>query len=80
MSPEFRVLIVGGYGTFGERLVELLEDYSQRTLLVAGRSLSLAREYCSDGQAPPRSSYRHCSNARAALQAERKREQTRRAA
>jgi hypothetical protein len=43
---EFRILIVGGYGIFGGRLVELLEDDARLTLLVAGRSLSLAREYC----------------------------------
>ncbi len=47
MSAEFRILIVGGYGTFGGRLVELLEDDARLTLLVAGRSLSLAREFCS---------------------------------
>jgi hypothetical protein len=46
MSTEIRVLIVGGYGIFGGRLVELLEDDARLTLLIAGRSLSLAREYC----------------------------------
>jgi hypothetical protein len=43
-------LIVGGYGTFGGRLVELLEDDARLTLLVAGRSLVSARKYC--GGAP----------------------------
>jgi hypothetical protein len=41
-----RVLIVGGYGTFGARLVQLLEEEPQLTLLVAGRSLERARAYC----------------------------------
>ena len=41
-----RVLIVGGYGIFGGRLVELLEDEPRLTLLVSGRSLERAREFC----------------------------------
>jgi hypothetical protein len=41
-----RVLIVGGYGVFGGRLVELLQSDARLTLLVAGRSLSRAREFC----------------------------------
>ena len=40
------VLIVGGYGTFGGRLVELLEDEPGLTLVVAGRSLEQATAYC----------------------------------
>ena len=46
MSGDYRILIVGGYGTFGGRLVELLEHETRLTLLVAGRSLQRAREYC----------------------------------
>jgi uncharacterized protein DUF4166/saccharopine dehydrogenase-like protein len=46
MTAEFRILIVGGYGIFGGRLVQLLEDDARLTLLVAGRSLAAAREYC----------------------------------
>jgi hypothetical protein len=46
MSSEWRVLIVGGYGIFGGRLVELLEDDARLTLLIAGRSLAAARKYC----------------------------------
>lgn len=46
MTPEYRILIVGGYGTFGGRLVELLENDARLTLLVAGRSLEQARTYC----------------------------------
>jgi N-acetyl-gamma-glutamylphosphate reductase len=41
-----RVLIVGGYGIFGGRLVELLEHEPRLTLLVSGRSLERAREFC----------------------------------
>jgi hypothetical protein len=41
-----RVLVVGGYGTFGGRLVELLEEDSRLTLLIGGRSLKRAQEYC----------------------------------
>lgn len=46
MSTEIRILIVGGYGIFGGRLVELLEDDARLTLLVAGRSLALAGKFC----------------------------------
>lgn len=40
-----RILIVGGYGTFGGRLARLLID-ERLTLLVAGRSLDSARRFC----------------------------------
>jgi Domain of unknown function (DUF4166)/Saccharopine dehydrogenase NADP binding domain len=46
MHDKLRILIVGGYGIFGGRLVELLEDDARLTLLVAGRSLAAARKYC----------------------------------
>ena len=46
MTSTLRVLIIGGYGVFGGRLVELLEDDDRLTLLVAGRSLASARKYC----------------------------------
>ncbi|PZP55366.1 MAG: saccharopine dehydrogenase [Micavibrio aeruginosavorus] len=42
-----KILIIGGYGTFGGRLVELLENESSLTLFVAGRSLEKARDFCS---------------------------------
>jgi hypothetical protein len=45
-AKDFRILIVGGYGVFGGRLVELLEGDARLTLLVAGRSLERARSYC----------------------------------
>lgn len=41
-----RMLIIGGYGTFGGRTVELLEHDPRLTLLVAGRSMEKARAYC----------------------------------
>src|SRR5262245_14074618 len=41
---ELRVLVVGGYGTFGGRIVALLEDEPRLTLIVAGRSLRRAEE------------------------------------
>ncbi|MDB5522854.1 MAG: saccharopine dehydrogenase [Rhizobium sp.] len=44
---SFRVLIIGGYGTFGGRLVELLADQSRLKLIVAGRSLAKAQSLCS---------------------------------
>ena len=46
MNRTLKILIVGGYGTFGGRLVELLEDESRLTLVVAGRSLAKATAYC----------------------------------
>lgn len=46
MTTALRVLIVGGYGIFGGRLVELLQTDARLTLVVAGRSLSRAREFC----------------------------------
>ncbi|HEY4211827.1 MAG TPA: DUF4166 domain-containing protein [Steroidobacteraceae bacterium] len=41
-----RILIVGGYGAFGGRLVELIEDDPRLTLIVSGRSRASAEEYC----------------------------------
>ncbi len=41
-----RVLIVGGYGTFGGRLVDLLLGSNHLTLLVAGRNIVAARAFC----------------------------------
>src|SRR5436305_1059553 len=42
-----RVLILGGYGTFGGRLAQLLADEARLTLIVAGRSLAKAEQFCS---------------------------------
>ncbi|WP_292656982.1 saccharopine dehydrogenase NADP-binding domain-containing protein, partial [Mesorhizobium sp.] len=41
-----KVLVVGGYGTFGGRTVELLEGEPRLILFVAGRSLAKADAYC----------------------------------
>ena len=46
MSEEERgslkVVVLGGYGTFGRRLVELLSDEPRLAIVIAGRSLSKA--------------------------------------
>jgi saccharopine dehydrogenase-like NADP-dependent oxidoreductase len=42
----FTVLIVGGYGTFGARLTQLLGDTESLTLLIAGRSPKKAAAFC----------------------------------
>jgi hypothetical protein len=41
-----KVLIIGGYGTFGSRLARLLVNQSQLTLLIAGRSIKQAQGLC----------------------------------
>jgi hypothetical protein len=41
-----RVLVIGGYGTFGGRLARLLADEPRVTLLLAGRSEAKARAFC----------------------------------
>jgi hypothetical protein len=46
MTDPLRVLIVGGYGTFGGRLVDLLQDEPRLVLIVSGRSLLKATAFC----------------------------------
>jgi hypothetical protein len=41
-----RVLILGGYGTFGGRLAQLLADEPRLTLLIAGRARDKAEAFC----------------------------------
>ncbi|MBS0417252.1 MAG: DUF4166 domain-containing protein [Proteobacteria bacterium] len=41
-----KILVVGGYGTFGGRLVDLLADESRLEILVAGRSEQRAADFC----------------------------------
>ncbi|UJR14287.1 hypothetical protein I4U23_001277 [Adineta vaga] len=41
-----KILLIGGYGTFGSRLCQLLSNKSQLTLLIAGRSIKNAEEFC----------------------------------
>jgi Domain of unknown function (DUF4166)/Saccharopine dehydrogenase NADP binding domain len=43
-----RILIVGGYGTFGGRLARLLVDDRRVALLIAGRSLEKAAAFCAE--------------------------------
>lgn len=46
MRPEhLRVLILGGYGTFGGRLARLLLDEPRLTLIIAGRSRAKAEAF-----------------------------------
>src|SRR5688572_30160094 len=41
-----KILILGGYGTFGGRLAYLLADDERLTLLIAGRSIQKAKNFC----------------------------------
>jgi hypothetical protein len=43
-----KILIIGGYGTFGSRLSRLLVNQSQLTLLIAGRSIKQAQGFCKE--------------------------------
>jgi hypothetical protein len=43
---RLRILILGGYGTFGGRLARLLADEPRLTLLIAGRSQAKAEAFC----------------------------------
>ena len=45
-SQKLRLLIVGGYGTFGGRIAQLLQDTPKLTLIVAGRSIAKAQQFC----------------------------------
>jgi hypothetical protein len=47
VSDHLRLLIVGGYGTFGRRIVALLAGEARLTLIVAGRSHERAQDCCS---------------------------------
>jgi hypothetical protein len=46
MKRGLKLLIVGGYGTFGGRIVELLKEEPRLTLVIAGRSLERAAAFC----------------------------------
>ncbi len=48
-----KVLIVGGYGAFGGRLVDLLKGEARLTLIVAGRSLVSAEAFCAARSGAP---------------------------
>src|SRR3979411_2218987 len=45
-TRRLTVLILGGYGTFGGRLAQLLAYEERLTLIVAGRSLQKAQAFC----------------------------------
>jgi hypothetical protein len=45
---KFSVLILGGYGTFGGRLAQLLADEERLALAIAGRSRARAEAFCRD--------------------------------
>jgi hypothetical protein len=47
MKSPLKLLVVGGYGTFGGRLVELLKDEPRLEIAVAGRSASRGAAFCS---------------------------------
>lgn len=44
-SARLKLLIIGGYGTFGGRLARLLVAESQLTIVISGRSLHKARNF-----------------------------------
>jgi short subunit dehydrogenase-like uncharacterized protein len=46
MTNRLKVLILGGYGTFGGRLARLLADEPKLTLVIAGRSHPKAQAFC----------------------------------
>ena len=53
---ETRLLILGGYGTFGGRLAQLLAGEPRLTLLIAGCSRHKAEAFCAgprDGKRSP---------------------------
>jgi hypothetical protein len=41
-----KILILGGYGTFGGRLAHLLAEDKRLTLFLAGRSMQKAKKFC----------------------------------
>jgi len=51
-SARLKLLIIGGYGTFGGRIVRLLAAESRLTIIIAGRSLHKARNFVSAQTGP----------------------------
>ncbi|QND68948.1 DUF4166 domain-containing protein [Mesorhizobium loti] len=45
-EQRMKLLIVGGYGIFGGRIIQLLENEARLTVIVAGRSLAKAEAWC----------------------------------
>ena len=50
-ARRLKILILGGYGTFGGRLAQLLADEDRLTLVIGGRSFAKAAAFCSRLQA-----------------------------
>ncbi|MDO9415810.1 SDR family oxidoreductase [Pararhizobium sp.] len=48
MTAAIRLLIIGGYGSFGGRLARLLADEPRILLLIGGRSMEKARAFCAE--------------------------------
>jgi hypothetical protein len=48
MTQRYRVLIIGGYGIFGQRIARALAKDARFHLLIAGRSIDKARLLCDD--------------------------------
>jgi hypothetical protein len=46
VTHRLTILILGGYGTFGGRLAQLLADEDRLTLVIAGRSQAKAEAFC----------------------------------
>ena len=45
-----KILILGGYGVFGGRLAQLLKDEPGITMMIAGRNLQKAKQFCAKFQ------------------------------
>ena len=45
VGQDMKILILGGYGVFGGRLIELLSDLPQLEILVSGRSAAKAQRF-----------------------------------
>lgn len=48
MGVRVKILIIGGYGIFGGRLVELLAEEARLEIIVAGRSIGRAEAFCKE--------------------------------
>ncbi len=46
IAGRLKILVLGGYGTFGGRLVQLLTDEERLTMFVGGRSVERASAFC----------------------------------
>src|SRR5450631_1629069 len=49
-AHRLTILILGGYGTFGGRLAQLLADETRLTLVIGGRSQAKAAAFCASLQ------------------------------